>query len=250
MQHLRSAFVLFTAAAFCSAPLLASSLDSQTPPKHKAPPKAAPHKDPPKAPEKKPEAKPAEASVKPVAIGGELDGTITVNDTAGKAHAMKDYRGKITVLALWSPSSASSAQQKRLAKIATEYGAKGVAFVAVDSVSGETADAKALQDAATKAGTTMPVLVDKGSSLAEHLGAKALDEVFVLDAKGMLRYSGAIDDDPKGEKADKAQDFLSPALKALSEGKDVTPPTTPPNGGALKLEPHKAAAPAGGPAKK
>jgi peroxiredoxin len=246
MKHLRPALVFFSAVALCASPLLASSFDGQT--KKKDPPKKdAPHKDPPKAPEKKPDPKPAEA--KPLAVGGELDGATTLNDTAGKTHSMKEYRGKITVLAMWSSATPGSAQEKRLAKIAADFGAKGVSFLAVASVAGENGDAKALGDAATKAGVTFPVLMDKGSTLAEHLGAKAVDEVFVLDAKGILRYSGSIDDDPKGEKADKAQDFLTPALKALADGKDVTPATTAPNGGTLKLEPHKAPAPANPPKK-
>lgn len=235
MKHLRPTLALLSIVAFCASPLLASSFDGQAG-KKKDPPKQEKKKDPPKAPEKK-----------PLAIGGELDGTTTLNDSTGKTHTMKEYRGKITVLALWSTSSASSAQQKRLARIAGEFGAKGVTVLAVDSVAGESADAKALGESVTKAGVTFPVLVDKGSTFATQLGAKALDEVFVIDAKGILRYSGAIDDDPKGEKADKAQDYLTTALKALVDGKDVTPTTTAPNGGALKLEPPKAATPASTP---
>jgi peroxiredoxin len=223
-----------TALAFCAAPSLASSFDGQT--KKKDPPKKeAPKKDPPKKEEPKTAAKPA-------AIGAEVDGAL--EDTGGKAHALKEYRGKIVVLAFWSTSSASDAQEKRLAKISQDFAAKNVTVIAVDAVAGEADNAKTVQEASSKAGVAYPVLLDKTGALAGHLGAKSLDEVFVLDAKGILRYSGAIDDDPKGEKADKAQDYLSAALKSVVDGKDVATPTTPPNGGALHVaEARKAPAP-------
>ncbi len=243
MKQLRPALAILTALAFCASPLLASSPGGQTP-KKKEPPK----KEAPKA--KQPEPKKAEpAAVKPLAIGSELDGALALEDAAGKSHTMKDYRGKITVLAFWSSGSAGSAQEKRLAKIAKDFEAKNVTVIAVDAVAGEADNAKTVQEAATKSGVTYPVLLDKAGSLTAHLGAKSLDEVFVLDAKGILRYSGAIDDDPKGEKADKAVDYLTPALKAIADGKDAPTPTTTPNGGALHAAEAKKA-PAPPPAKK
>ena len=249
MKYLRPALALLTAVAFAATPLLASGGGSQTPPKKKDPPKKEAPK--PKPPEKKEEPKKEEPKkeAKPLAIGSELDASLALEDAAGKSHAMKDYRGKIVVLAYWSSASASDAQQKRMAKIAQDFAAKNVTVLAVDAVAGEADNAKAVQEASTKSGVTYPVLLDKAGTLTAHLGAKSLDEVFVLDAKGVLRYSGAIDDDPKGEKADKAQDYLSTALRAVVDGKDVATPTTAPNGGALHAaEAKKPAAPP--PAKK
>ena len=245
MKYLRPALAVLSALAFCATPLLAAGGGTQTPPKKKEPPKKEAPK--PKPPEPKKEEPKKEA--KPLAIGAELDGALALEDATGKSHAMKDYRGKITVLAFWSSTSAGSSQEKRLAKIAKDFEAKGVTVVAVDAVAGEADNAKNVQEAATKSGVTYPVLLDKSGALTAHLGAKSLDEVFVLDAKGMLRYSGAIDDDPKGEKADKAQDYLSTALRAVVDGKDVPTPTTAPNGGALHAAEAKKA-PAAPPAKK
>jgi peroxiredoxin len=242
MKHLRPALAFLSAIAFCTSPLLASSFDGQTGKKKDPPKKEAPKPKPPEP--KKAEPKKPEPAAKPIAIGGELDGVLALEDAAGKAHAMKDYRGKIVVLAFWSSGSAADAQEKRLAKIATDFAGKNVIVLAVDAVAGEADNAKTVQEAATKSGVTFPVLLDKSGTLAERLGAKALDEVFVLDAKGLLRYSGSIDDDPKGEKADKAQDYLSAALKSVIDGKDATPTTTAPNGGALHAaEAKKAPAP-------
>lgn len=247
MKRPSPAFAILAAVAFGATPLLAADGQGKKhePPKHEAPKHEAPK---PKPPEPKKE-EPKKEAAKPVAIGSELDGSLALEDSAGKAHAIKDYRGKITVLAFWSSGSAADAQEKRLAKIAADYSAKGVSFVAVDAVAGEADNAKTVQEAAAKSGVAFPVLLDKSGALAGRLGARALDEVFVLDAKGVLRYSGSIDDDPKGEKADKAQDYLSAALKSLADGKDVATPTTAPNGGALHAAEAKKA-PAAPPAKK
>lgn len=229
MKFTATVFTILATAAFSATPLLATPLDGQG--KKKDPPKPEKKKDEHKKPdEKKPEAS------RGLKIGAELDGATSLEDASGKAHTLKEYRGKIVVLDLWSTGSCSDAQEKRLQRLAGEYAAKNVVVLGVDSVAGETIDGKKVLEVAGKGGTSFPVLLDKGGILADRLGAKALDEIFVLDAKGVLRYAGAIDDDPKGEKADKAQDYLGAALKALTDGKDVPTSATEPNGPALRVD--------------
>lgn len=204
--------------------------------KQKPPPKPAPKPpDKPKEPkkeDKKPEAK------KPFAIGQEVDPTLSMTDVGGKAINFKDLRGKIVVVHFWS--MANPGYDKRLAAMATEYASKNVTFVAIDPDSADAADTKKLQDYMTKSGITFPVVLDKNAALAERFAASNTAHAFVIDAKGMLRYSGAIDDDPKGEKADKATPHLKNAIDALVAGKDVTNSKTEPVGGSpIKREPPK-----------
>lgn len=236
MKHTTSLLALLIL-ALGAAPLLAGPLDGK-----KEPQKQEKKKDPAKPAEKKP----VEAAAKPTAIGLEIDPATSLVDSTGKAHTFKQYRGRIVVLTFWSTSSAKTAQAMRLSKLAQDYATKNVTVLAIDPVPGESADAKGVQDVLKKSGASYPVLLDDGAILAERLGAHALDEVFVLDGKGVVRYSGAIDDDPKGEKADKADVFLATALNALIEGKEVATPTTPPNGGTLRLPKRKPAASSGG----
>jgi len=236
MKH-SSSLLAVLALALGSAPLVAGPLDGK-----KDPPKQEKKKDPPKPAEKKP----VEPGAKVIAIGSEIDGATSLVDSTGKAHTLKQYRGRIVVLECWSTTSAKSPQAMRLSKIAQDYAGKNVTVLAIDPVPGESTDAKGVQDILKKSGASFPVLLDEGGILAERLGASALDQVFVLDAKGIVRYTGAIDDDPKGEKADKAEVFLLAALNALVEGKEVASPTTPPNGGTLRLPKRKPAASSGG----
>jgi peroxiredoxin len=236
MKH-TSSFLALLIVALGSAPLFAGPLDRQ-----KEPPKQEKKKDPAKPVDKKP----VEAAVKTIAIGAEMDPATSLTDSTGKDHTFKQYRGRIVVIEIWSTTSAKSPQAVRLSKIAQDYAGKNVTVLAIDPVPGESNDAKGVQDILKKSGTCFPVLLDEGGILAERLGARALDQVFVLDGKGLVRYTGAIDDDPKGEKADKAEVFLTAALNALVEGKEIASLTTQPNGGTLRLPKRKPAASSGG----
>jgi len=203
--------------------------------KGKKPPPPPPKKTDTKPAEKKPEAK------KTSGVGSELDGAISLTDAAGKAHAFKDYRGKVVVIDFWSMDPADEAYSKRLTEMADELGKKGVTFLAIDpsgtDLAGGDADAsKKINEYAQKNGISFPILLDKGGAVAKKLGAKMTPEVLVVDSKGIVRYTGAIDDDPKGEKADKATHYLRSAVEAVMSGKDPTTATTPPNGSPIKSE--------------
>jgi peroxiredoxin len=214
--------------AFAATPALAQSGGK------KPPPPPPPKKTDPKPPEKKPEAH-------KTGVGSEVDGAISLNDASGKTHALKDYRGKVVVLEFWSMDAASEAYTKKVNTLAEDLGKKGVVFLAIDASqadqSGSDADAaKKIADYAQKNGIAFPILLDKGGAVAHKLGAKSMPEVFVVDAKGIVRYTGAIDDDPKGEKADKANHYLRSAAEAVMAGKEVATATTTANGTPIQHE--------------
>ncbi len=217
------------------------------------------HKTPAPAPAPKPvEKKPVEATQprKALAVGAETDASISLPDTSGKQHSLKDYRGKIVVIDFWS--SASPSYDKRLAQVFEEYGKKNVVFLAIasdksDSDGSSPDQAKRIQDYLQKNNIAFPVLIDKGNVVADKFGAETTAHAFVIDAKGIVRYMGAIDDDPKGEHADKSAAYLRQALDAVIAGKDVPTPTTKPNGAPIQRAHHEAPADAGSkapPAKK
>ena len=222
---------------------------ADTPQKKPATTHAKPAQKPtPKPPEKKPEPKPEQKpekkpeAPKKAGIGDEVDGAISLNDTDGKAHALKDYRGKTLVVAMWSIDCPACKQyQDRLKKLNDDYASKGVVVIAVDPNAGELdpgADPyKRIKEYAGKNPLGAALLADSGDKLTEKLGATMTPEVFVIDAKGVLRYKGAIDDDPKGEKADKANAYVRKALDELIGGKPVTTSTTPVNGAPITRGP-------------
>lgn len=212
-----------------------------TKPQHKTPSPA--QKPPAKPPEKKPDTKPATPAKPPppktVAIGEEVDGALMLNDTDGKPHALKDYRGKIVAIAMWSIDCPTcKLYEARVKKLNDDYSSKGVVVLAVAPNAGE---ADHLKDFVAKNPLGASVMTDPGQKLVQKLGALSTPEIYLLDAKGMLRYKGAIDDDPKGEKADKAKTFVKTALDELAGGKPVTTATTMATGSQIKVATAKKA---------
>jgi peroxiredoxin/YHS domain-containing protein len=77
-------------------------------------------------------------------------------------------------------------------------------------------------------------LMDTDGHVAPFFGVRTTAHVIVIDGKGVLRYSGAPDDDPAGKKGDKAVNHVVAAVAAILEGKKVKPEITKPYGTPLK----------------
>jgi peroxiredoxin len=121
-----------------------------------------------------------------------------------KLFALKDYRGKEHVLAtclrdnkavvivfLGTECPLAKLYGPRMEELSKELAAKRVAFVAIDS---NRQDAVTEMDGfARQHGLTFPILKDLGNKVADDFGATRTPETFVLDAQGVVRYQGRID---------------------------------------------------------
>jgi peroxiredoxin len=201
---------------------------------------------PPKSSQKPPEKKEEKKEYKtPFKVGSETDPAVSMTDISGKTQTLKDLRGSIVVLHFWSLDPGSAAYDKALAALVSDYSKKGVKFIAIDPSKADFdsgAEAyKRIQDYAAKNGLAFPVVADKTYALADKFGAQTMAQSFVIDAKGIVRYSGAVNDDPDGKKGDKATPQLKNALDALVAGKDVPAATTTPGGPPIKKDSAKPA---------
>ncbi len=198
------------------------------PPKQKPKPPDKPKAKAPDKPKEKPKEQPK--SDKKIAVGSEVDGAISMTDLDAKAHKLADMRGKVVVLEFWSAKSADSmAYDKRLAELVTTQEAKGVVFIAIDA---DKADFDptvkdpnaALKEALKSRGLDgkMVLVADKDGALMTKFGGKPAPYSLVIDAKGILRYSGPADEDPKGEKKD-AKHFLNDAIDAAVAAEKPAP---------------------------
>jgi thiol-disulfide isomerase/thioredoxin len=80
----------------------------------------------------------------------------------------------------------------RLAELAKTFESKGVAFLGIDSNRGRNPDEVAAQ--AVEFGIRFPMICDPGNAIADKVLAERTCETLVIDAEGVLRYRGAIDD--------------------------------------------------------
>lgn len=133
--------------------------------------------------------------------------------------ALSELRhGKKGVLVVWVSVQCpvSNAYQSRLKALAKKYGGE-VAFVAINSNSTESLEQ--IQKHFQPSVLGFPVLRDVQNVVADRYGARVTPEVFLIDAKGVVRYHGAVDDSQDPENVQKS--YLDDALKAFVAGQPV-----------------------------
>ncbi|WP_224371993.1 thioredoxin family protein [Hyalangium versicolor] len=160
----------------------------------------------------------------------------TLKDETGKEYSLSQYKGKIVVLE-WTNPGCPFVQRHYKAKTMQNtwkgYDASKVVWLAVDSTSSVTpASATSWKK---EQGFTYPVLLDSDGKVGHTYAAKTTPHMYIIDEKGVLRYAGAIDDDPRG-KSTTATNHVKTALDALLSGQPVTETTTEPYGCSVKYK--------------
>jgi len=160
----------------------------------------------------------------------------SLKDESGKAHDLSQYKGKVVVLE-WTNPECPFVQRHYKARTMTKalegVDASKVVWLAVDSSSTHSADsAKEWKKAQ---GFGYPVLLDTEGRTGQAYGAKTTPHMYVIDAQGVLRYAGAIDDDPRGN-SKAAKNHVRVAVDALLGGKPVPASTTQPYGCSVKYK--------------
>ena len=153
----------------------------------------------------------------------------TLNDLEGKSRSFSELKGsKGTVLVFMSvqcPVDKNYAE--RINELASIYKSKGFNFIALNSNAAES-----LEWIKTAAMFSFPVLIDKGSVIADKFGAMVTPEVFVLGSKGEILYKGAIDDDRTGKSV--TSKYLREALDSIIAGRTVSQISAAPFGCSIK----------------
>jgi hypothetical protein len=127
---------------------------------------------------------------------------------------------RLTVVSFFSSTcGCQRAHDARLRELSRRYGARGVAFVAIDAE----ATATLARDAAEARARSYPypLLTDPSGKSADALGASYSTYTVVLDPSLAVRYRGGIDSDMH-ELHDDAQLYLADALDALLAGREPT----------------------------
>jgi len=139
----------------------------------------------------------------------------------GKPVALKDLLASnkvVAVIFIATRCPVSNAYNGRMAAIAKEYAAKGVAVVGINS--NVTEPAAEVVEHARKNGLDFGILKDPGNRVADAWGATRTPEVFLLDPKGVVLYHGRIDESQDDEKGVQSPDLRN-ALNAVLSGKPV-----------------------------
>lgn len=152
------------------------------------------------------------------AIGSTVE-NFSLSDTGGTARSMNDLKGKngAVIVFLSAQCPVVRGYVERINQLAADYEAKGINFIGINSNSSESLDW--VRSNKTEFGYKFPVLIDKGNVLADKLGATVTPEVYYVDAKGILLYHGAIDNDRSGRNV--TTNYLRTAFEESLSGKKV-----------------------------
>ena len=150
-------------------------------------------------------------------VGTTLD-DFKLSDTNSKEQSFNDLKGKNgTVLVFLSTvCPVVRGYNERISKLADDYKAKGINVVGINANLTEPLE---LVKRHTEEHYKFPVLVDKNDFLADKLGANVTPEAFYFNAKNVLVYRGAIDNDRSGKNV--TADYLRSGLDVSLSGKTV-----------------------------
>ncbi|NRA36975.1 MAG: redoxin domain-containing protein [Planctomycetes bacterium] len=122
--------------------------------------------------------------------------------------------------------------------LSKKYADKKVTFLAVDSSHFATVEGNLV--AKTKRGYSFSILDDHTATTAKKFEATVTPEVFITDAKGILLYRGAIDNNPLGDKnGDKRINYVQKTLDEHLAGKVISITSKKPYGCGIKLKPKE-----------
>lgn len=167
-------------------------------------------------------------SAAPTAVVGQAAPGFELKDQDGKIVNLADFKDRVVVLE-WFNDGCPFVQKwyanGDMNKLAADYSAKGVVWLAVNSTN--STDESHNKVAAAKFNILRPVLNDADGKVGKLYGAKTTPQMYVIN-KGTLAYDGAIDSikSPDAEDIAKADNFVKAALDEVLAGKPVSKPTT------------------------
>lgn len=176
----------------------------------------------------------------PVAKVGAAAPNFSLKDLEGNDVTLADYAGKTVVLEWFNPGCPFvkfAHGEGPLASMGNDKTGDDLVWLAINSgAPGKQGHGVETNLAAAKEWSmTYPVLVDESGEVGKTYGAEKTPHVFVIDAEGVLRYKGALDNAPIGETQNEDYtNLLDNALTQLAAGADIDPSETPPYGCSVK----------------
>ena len=182
-------------------------------------PKPEAKKEPPKE-EKKDEAKAAEI--------GKAAPDFELVDLDGKKVKLADYKGKIVVLEWFNPDCPTCdwaySKDGPLVELPERLKKEGVVWLAVNSDGKTATEVDKNKNFLKEKKVSVPVLLDASGKTGKAYGAKTTPHCFVIDEKGVLRYSGALDNAAYGKvkEGETKVNYVEKAVQEIKANKPVT----------------------------
>ena len=162
------------------------------------------------------------ANAQGLAVGAKME-NFSLADISGKMQTLNSLKGSkgAVVIFVSSKCPVVGMYNERINQLAADYKAKGINLIGINSNVTENGEMVKTHAELTY---KFPILIDKNSLLADKLGAASTPETFFVDAKNVLLYHGAIDNDRSGNNITEA--FLRTAFDASLAGKKIEKTST------------------------
>lgn len=163
-------------------------------------------------------------------------------DTTGRTVSLNDYARSRALVVMFICNHCPFVKHLRaeLAKLARDYGSRGVAFVGInsnDAVKYPDDSPEKMREEAASAGYTFSYLFDETQDVAKSYRAACTPDFFLFNAARQLVYRGQLDDSrPKNAIPVTGRD-LRAALDAVLAGKPVSTEQMPSIGCNIKWKP-------------
>jgi peroxiredoxin len=158
-------------------------------------------------------------------------------DLEGRRYKLSHFRGKMIVLEWFNPDCAAVVYaygEGELREMKARHASNGIVWLTINSSApGETgADLALNQQFVANHHLTQPILLDPTGVVGRSYGARTTPEMFVVNERGVLVYSGALDNAPRGRVQSLAQktNYVEMAIADLRSGHAVTQTNTRPYG--------------------
>ena len=195
----------------------------------------APEKRRPERPIRRAAEKVAEAASETAKVG-EAAPNFTLKTADGKDWSLSDAKGKVVVFEWINPECpVCEGVMKDGTVAATISGCKeqfgDVVYVAINSSASRTSSFDKTPAYLKDNKIDIPALFDRDGKVGKMYGARTTPHCFVIDAKGVLVYKGAINNSKDG---DGKTNYVVQAVTQLKKGEKVAPSETRPFGCSVK----------------
>jgi peroxiredoxin len=162
---------------------------------------------------------------------GQAAADFTLSDLSGMPHTLSTQRGAIVVVNFWSAECPWSRRADAiLAYKLAAWSKQGVLIWGIASNASE--PEREIRAEVEDRRTPYPVLLDPGNRVADLYAAISTPHFYLVDAGGVVRYIGALDDATFRKREPKTF-YLDDAINAVLEGRAPEPAETPAYGCAI-----------------
>ena len=171
---------------------------------------------------------------------GDVVADFELESVDDKMISLSDYMGDGGLILVFTCNTCPYAQlyENRLIDLHQTFAEQGFPVLAVnpnDPISKPGDGFAQMKERATEKGFPFPYLFDAEQTVFPKFGATRTPEVFLLDANRVLRYTGAIDDNPK-DAASVQKAYVRDAIEAIKNGNNPEPAKTKAIGCGIKVK--------------